>query len=47
MFSAGTYLALPLATLQSTLIVLSGVGIRRTTLVADSLLLKFVLTVMT
>ena len=46
-FSAGTYFALPLATLQSTLVVLSGVGIRTTTFVADSLLLKLVLTVTT
>lgn len=47
MFSAGTYLALPLGTLQSTLVVLSGVGIRITTLVAESLLLKsaFTLTI--
>ena len=47
MFSAGTYFALPLATLQSTLVVLRGVGMRTTTFVADSLLPKFVLTVMT
>lgn len=46
-FSAGTYLALPFATLQSTLVVFNGVGIRRTTLVADSLLLKFALMVTT
>ena len=46
-FSAGTYFALPFATLQSTLVVLSGVGIRTTTFVAESLLLKFVLTVTT
>jgi len=44
-FSAGTYFALPLCTLQSTEVVFSGVGIRRTTLVAESLLLKFVLTI--
>jgi hypothetical protein len=35
-FSAGTYLALPSATLQSTAVVESGVGMRRTTFVADS-----------
>lgn len=46
-FSAGTYFALPLGTLQSTVVVLRGVGIRRTTLVAESLLLKLVLTVTT
>jgi hypothetical protein len=44
-FSAGTYFALPVATLHSTVVVLSGVGIRRTTLVAASLLLKLALTV--
>ena len=44
-FSAGTYLAFPVATLQSTVVVLSGVGIRRTIFVAESLLLKFVFTV--
>lgn len=43
--SAGTYLALPVATLQSTLVVLSGVGIRRTTFVADSLASKLVFTI--
>lgn len=46
-FSAGTYFAFPFATLQSTFVVLSGVGIFRMTLVAESLLLKFVFTVMT
>lgn len=46
-FSAGTYLAFPFGTLQSTVVVLSGVGIRTTTFVAESLLLKFVLTVTT
>ncbi len=46
-FSAGTYLAFPFATLQSTLMAFSGVGIRMTTLVADSLLLKLVFTVTT
>ena len=45
-FSAGTYFALPLGTLQSTLVVFNGVGIRITTLVADNLVLKVVLTVM-
>ncbi len=44
-FSPGTYLALPDPTLQSTAVVFRGVGIRRTTLVADSLLLKLVLIV--
>lgn len=44
-FSAGTYFALPLGTLQSTVVVLRGVGIRMTTLVAESLLLKLVFTV--
>ena len=44
-FSAGTYLALPVATWQSTVVVFNGVGIRRTTFVAESLLLKLVLTV--
>jgi hypothetical protein len=43
-FSAGTYFALPLATLLSTVVVFRGVGIRRTTSVADNLLLKFALT---
>ncbi len=46
-FSAGTYFAFPSATLQSTLVVLRGVGIRMITLVAESLLLKFVLTATT
>lgn len=41
-FSAGTYFAFPFCTLQSTLVVFKGVGIRRTTLVADNLGLKFV-----
>lgn len=41
-FSAGTYLAFPFCTLQSTLVVFKGVGMRRTTLVADSFGLKFV-----
>lgn len=40
-FSAGTYLAFPFATLQSTVVVFKGVGIRNTTFVAESLLLKF------
>lgn len=44
-FSAGTYLAFPLGTLQSTLVVFNGVGMRTTTLVADNLLLKLVFTV--
>lgn len=44
-FSAGTYLALPVATLESTLVVFSGVGIRITTLVAESLFPKLVFTV--
>jgi hypothetical protein len=44
-FSPGTYFALPLATWQSTAVVFSGVGMRRTTFVADSLLLKLALTV--
>ncbi len=44
-FSAGEYLAFPWATLQSTVVVLSGVGIRSTTAVAYSLESKFVLTV--
>lgn len=44
-FSAGTYFAFPLATLQSTEVVFKGVGIRKTMLVADSLLLKFALMV--
>jgi hypothetical protein len=43
-FSAGTYFALPLATLLSTVVVFRGVGIRKMTSVADSLLLKFALT---
>ena len=43
-FSAGTYFALPFCTLQSTFVVFRGVGIRKTTLVADSFGLKFVLT---
>ena len=46
-FSAGTYFAFPFATLQSTFVVFSGVGILITTLVAESLLLKFVFTVTT
>jgi hypothetical protein len=44
-FSAGTYLAFPFATLHSTVVVFNGVGIRITTLVAESLLLKFAFTV--
>ena len=44
-FSAGTYFAFPFALLQSTVVVLRGVGIRSTTFVAESLLLKFALTV--
>ena len=43
-FSAGTYLALPMPTLQSTLVVLSGVGILMTTLLALSLGEKLALT---
>jgi hypothetical protein len=43
-FSAGTYLALPFATLQSTLVVFNGVGIRKTTFVADNLLPKLAFT---
>lgn len=43
-FSAGTYLAFPVGTLQSTDVVFKGVGMRSTTLVADSLLLKLALT---
>ena len=46
-FSAGTYFALPLGTLQSTFVVFRGVGMRITTFVAESLLLKLVLTVIT
>ena len=42
-FSAGTYLALPSWTLQSTLVVLRGVGILRTTLLALSFGLKLAL----
>ena len=45
-FSAGTYLALPFATLQSTLVVFNGVGIRKTTLVADNLFPKLAFTAM-
>ena len=44
-FSSGTYFAFPVATLQSTVVVLSGVGIRRTIFVAESLGPKLVLTV--
>jgi hypothetical protein len=44
-FSAGTYLAFPFAALHSTVVVFNGVGIRITTLVAESLLLKFAFTV--
>lgn len=40
-FSPGTYLAFPFTTLQSTVVVFNGVGMRRTTFVAESLLLKF------
>jgi hypothetical protein len=43
MFSAGTYFALPIGTLQSTFVVFNGVGIRRTTFVALSFELKFAL----
>ena len=43
-FSSGTYFAFPLVTLFSTVVVFNGVGIRRTTSVADNLLLKFALT---
>lgn len=46
-FSEGAYFALPFATLQSTEVVFRGVGMRRTTFVADSLLPKFVLIAMT
>ena len=45
-FSAGTYLALPLGTLHSTLVVLSGVGTFTTRLEAESLASKLVLMVM-
>ena len=45
MFSAGTYFALPFRALQSTVIVLRGVGIWRMTLIALSLGLKLALTV--
>jgi len=44
-FSAGTYFAFPVATLQSADVVFNGVGIRRTMLVAESLLPKLALTV--
>ena len=43
MFSAGTYLALPLGTLHSTLVVFSGVGIFTTRPEADSFASKLVL----
>ena len=43
MFSAGTYLALPLGTLHSTLVVFSGVGILITRLEAESFASKLVL----
>lgn len=43
MFSAGTYLALPLGTLNSTLVVFSGVGILTTRLEAESFVSKLVL----
>ena len=43
-FSAGTYLAFPMLTLQSTFVVLSGVGILITTLFALSFGGKFALT---
>jgi hypothetical protein len=46
MFSAGTYLALPIAVLHTAVVTFSGVGMRRTTLVAASLALKPALTVM-
>jgi len=42
-FSAGTYLALPLGTLNSTLVVFSGVGILTTRLEAESFVSKLVL----
>jgi hypothetical protein len=44
-FSAGTYFAFPFATLQSTVVVFRGVGIRRTTPVAESFVLKLAFTV--
>lgn len=44
-FSEGAYLALPVATLQSADVAFRGVGIRNTTLVAESLTLKLALTV--
>lgn len=43
-FSAGTYFAFPIPTLQSTLVVFSGVGILMTTLFADSFGGKLALT---
>ena len=43
MFSAGTYLALPLGTLHSTFVVFNGVGIFTTRLEAESFGSKFVL----
>jgi len=42
MFSAGTYLALPLGALHSTFVVFNGVGILTTRLEADSFASKFV-----
>ena len=44
-FSAGTYLALPLGALHSTLVVFSGVGILTTRLEAESFASKLVLIV--
>lgn len=44
-FSAGAYFAFPVATLQSADVAFNGVGIRRTMLVAESLLPKLALTV--
>lgn len=45
-FSAGTYLALPVIALHTAVVTFNGVGIRRTTFVAASLALKPALTVM-
>ena len=44
-FSAGTYFALPFGTLQSTVVVFKGVGMRRMTFVALNLALKLAFTV--
>lgn len=44
-FSAGTYFAFPVAALQSTSTVFSGVGIFKTTFVAASFMLKLAFTV--